>query len=189
MVSFKKKWGSFRYQVLIYLFNWVAIYLPISYRPGGKVGKWFRAILAKRLFLSCGQGVNVEHGAFIEQPWRLEIGDGSGIGVNSYVDGPVKIGEQVMMGPQVTIYRRNHNTSKVDVPMSEQGFGSFVPLEIEDDVWIGGHVIILPSVKKIGKGSVVAAGAVLVKDALPFEVIAGNPGCVIKSRNNCKEAS
>jgi len=183
----KKKWGSFRYQMIIYLFNWIAVYLPVSYRPGGSLGRAFRHFLAKRLFLSCGQGANIERGAFIEQPWSLQIGEGSGIGVNSYIDGPVKIGNQVMMGPQVTIYRRNHTMAKLDIPMIEQGFDSFVPLDIEADVWIGGHVIILPSVKKIGKGSVLAAGAVVVKDVLPFEIIGGNPGRKINSRINSEK--
>lgn len=182
MRRLRKIWGSFRYQLIFILFNWVAVYLPISYRPGGGLARCIRYMLGKRLFKSCGQRVNIERSNFIEQPWLLEIGDDSGIGVNSYIDGPVRIGKQVMMGPQVTIYRRNHNTAKIDIPMSEQGFGPFVPLEIEDDVWIGGHVIILPSVKKIGKGSVIAAGAVVVKDVLPFEVIGGNPGCVVKRR-------
>lgn len=187
MTFLKKKWGSFRYQMLIYLFNWIAVYFPVSYRPGGSLGRAFRYVLAKRLFLNCGQDVNIERGAFIEQPWSLQIGEGSGIGVNSYIDGPVKIGNQVMMGPHVTIYRRNHTMAKLDIPMIEQGFEPFVPLEIESDVWIGGHVIILPSVKKIGKGSVLAAGAVVVKDVFPFEVVGGNPACTINRRNNSEK--
>jgi len=182
MVNFKKKWGSFRYQLIFHLFNWIAIYLPVSYRPGGGLATRIRYMLGKRLFKACGQRVNVERGVFIEQPWMLEIGDDSGIGVNNYVDGPISIGHDVMMGPQVTIYRRNHSTDKTDIPMIKQGFDSFHPLIIEDDVWIGGHVIIAPSVRKIGTGSILATGAVVVKDVQPFEVIGGNPGRVIKHR-------
>lgn len=182
MCFFRKRLGSLRYQLLVYLFNYVACLLPISYRPGGKFGKSIRLFLGRRLFLSCGQRVNIERGAFIEQPWNLEVGDNSGIGINCYIDGPVKLGKYVMMGPQVTIYRRNHAIKDTKVPMIEQGFGSFIPLEIEDDVWIGGHVIVVPSVTKIGKGSVIAAGAVVVKDVLPFQIIGGNPGRVISHR-------
>jgi len=182
MNTFKKWWGGIRYQVIYYFFNWIAIQLPISYRTGGGIAKRVRFFFGKRLFKTCGQNVNIERGVFIEQPWLLEVGDNSGIGVNSYIDGPISIGCDVMMGPNVTIYRRNHSMEKIDIPMIKQGFEPFIPLLIEDDVWIGGHVIVVPSVKVIGRGSVIAAGSVLVKDVLPYEVIGGNPGRAIKNR-------
>jgi len=184
MNKLKKRWGSFRYQLLLLFFNWVAVNLPISYRGGGGFAQSVRLFIGKRLFKSCGQQVNVERGVLIEQPWLFEIGDNSGVGVNCYIDGPVTIGCNVMMGPQTTIYRRNHSIKETAIPMMKQGFESFQPLLIEDDVWIGGHVIVVPSVKKIGQGSVIAAGTVVVKDVLPYEVVGGNPGRLIKNRSN-----
>lgn len=55
-------------------------------------------------------------------------------------------------------------------------------LIIEDDVWLGHNSIICPSVDKIGRGSIVAAGAVVTKNVLPYSVVAGNPAKFIKYR-------
>lgn len=53
---------------------------------------------------------------------------------------------------------------------------------IEDDVWIGGHVCILPGVR-IGKGSVIAANAVVTKSVDPYTVVAGIPAKEINKRD------
>jgi len=55
------------------------------------------------------------------------------------------------------------------------------PLEIGSDVWIGQGVTIMGTVK-IGSGSVIAAGAVVVKDVEPYSIIGGNPGKLIRKR-------
>jgi acetyltransferase-like isoleucine patch superfamily enzyme len=55
---------------------------------------------------------------------------------------------------------------------------------IEDDVWVGHNAIILPSVGNIGRGAIIAAGAVVTKDVPRYAVIAGNPAKVIKYRFN-----
>ena len=52
---------------------------------------------------------------------------------------------------------------------------------VEDDVWIGSRVTILPGVK-IGKGSVIAAGAIVTKDVLPYSIMGGIPAKIIKMR-------
>lgn len=53
---------------------------------------------------------------------------------------------------------------------------------IEDDVWLGHNSIITPNVTLIGRGAVVAAGAVVTKNVPPYSVVAGNPAKVIKYR-------
>lgn len=55
-------------------------------------------------------------------------------------------------------------------------------LIIEDDVWIGHNAIILPSVTHIGRGAVVAAGAVVTKNVKPYEIVASNPARHIRFR-------
>ncbi len=57
---------------------------------------------------------------------------------------------------------------------------------IEDDVWLGHNVIVLPSVKKIGRGSVIGAGTVVTKDVPAYSIFVGNPGHVVKYRFNEK---
>ncbi len=55
---------------------------------------------------------------------------------------------------------------------------------VEDDVWLGHNSIITPSVTNIGRGSVVAAGAVVTKNVPAYAIVAGNPAKVIKYRFN-----
>lgn len=52
---------------------------------------------------------------------------------------------------------------------------------IEDDCWIGTRVIMTPG-RKIGKGSILAAGAIVTKDVEPYSIVGGNPARVIKKR-------
>lgn len=53
---------------------------------------------------------------------------------------------------------------------------------VEDDVWVGENAIILPSVKKIGRGAVIAAGAVVSKSVAPYEIVGGIPAQTIRYR-------
>ena len=113
----------------------------------------------------------------------IDIGNRSGIGVNAWIRADLTIGDNVMMGPQVIIYGRDHNVEESDVAMMDQGMGEFKKVTIGDDVWIGAGAIILKSVH-VGNGSVVGAGAVVTHDVQPFSVVAGNPAKVIKWRRH-----
>lgn len=98
----------------------------------------------------------------------------------------ITIGSHVMFGPQVTIRGGNHridllgrymDTVKNDEKRPEDDPG----VVIEDDVWIGTRAIILAGVT-IGRGSVVAAGAVVTKSVPPYAIVGGNPAKVIRMR-------
>ncbi|MBW2940879.1 CatB-related O-acetyltransferase [Zhongshania sp. CAU 1632] len=54
--------------------------------------------------------------------------------------------------------------------------------EIEDDVWLGHNSILLPSVTVVGRGAVIAAGAVVTKNVPKYAVVAGNPAKIVKYR-------
>lgn len=167
----------------------LARYLPVSYRRGGRLGRNLRYWLCKGMLGRVGCNANIERKAYMEMPGAVEIGNNSGIGIDSYLDGPVLIGNNVMMGPGVRMYRRNHKTANTDIPMSQQGFGPYVPLVIEDDVWIGAHVIVVPSCRRIATGSILAAGTVVTKDVPAFSIVGGNPSRVIRSRKSMSCAS
>ena len=111
----------------------------------------------------------------------IEIGDRSGIGIDAFIRAEVIIGNDVMMGPGVIIYGRYHNYERTDIPMNEQGMGSYCPIIIEDDVWIGARAIILKGIH-VGRGVIIGAGAVVTKDVPPFSIVAGNPARVIRKR-------
>ncbi len=85
-----------------------------------------------------------------------------------------------MMAPEVAIIATNHNYDRIDIPMNQQGEINKT-IEIGDDCWLGYRSIICAGVK-IGKGSIVAAGAVVTKDVPPYSIVGGIPAKVIKTR-------
>jgi maltose O-acetyltransferase len=125
--------------------------------------------------------VNIERGVFFGTGETISIGRNSGIGANGFVSRGTRIGNYVMIGPDVLILNQNHSSRRTDVPMSEQGFDLPAPVTIEDDVWIGARVILLPGVS-IGTGAIVGAGAVVSKDVPPGAVVVGTPARVVKYR-------
>lgn len=154
--------------------------LPTSYSRI-KVGqRTFRALCGKLILKKCGKNVNIEKGASFSS--RITLGDNSGIGIRASLSGETHIGRNVMMGPDCIIYTRNHEFSRTDIPMCEQGFQEERPVYISDDVWIGGRVTILPGVK-IGTGAIIGAGSVVTKDVPDYAIVAGNPATVKRFRD------
>jgi len=90
------------------------------------------------------------------------------------------VGDGVTFGPRSMVMDNNHCFDDPNVSVMDQGlFGS--PVVIEDYVWIGGHAIVLPGVH-IGKGAIVAAGAVVTKDVPAYSIVGGVPAKVIGQR-------
>lgn len=139
------------------------------------------------MLASCGEGVNIEHGG-VFKPSEISLGDRSGIGVDCFLQGPLKIGRDVMMGPEVLIFTTNHNIADTTRPMIEQGFSQPLEVTIGDDVWIGQRAIILPGVH-IGRGAVIGAAAVVSKDVPEFAVVVGSPARVVRYRNSTSDHS
>lgn len=171
--------GKIRRALGAALYYGLAKRLPPSW-SGLRLGQTSLRRFCGRLMLArCGRDVNIEQGAVFSP--KVSLGDRSGIGVNARIYGACEIGRCVMMGEGVTIITRNHRTDRTDLPMMDQGFEEERPVVIEDDVWIGDRVMILPGVR-VGSGSILAAGAVVTKDVPPFSVAAGVPARVIRSR-------
>lgn len=185
-MAWLKKQYLFAKRKLWYFFYYgFAQHLPASYRyqPLGKFGKWCRGIACRRLFRSCGERVNIERGANFYTGWEVEVGDDSSLGIGCMVPFNIKIGKDVLMGPDVIILEQNHQFENLDIPMRLQGSVDFPPVRIEDDVWIGARATILPGIK-INKGAIVAAGAVVTKDVPSYAICGGNPARVIKIRGD-----
>ena len=126
--------------------------------------------------------MNVERGCYFGSGHMIEIGHNSGIGVDCRVPANLRIGNDVMMGPEVLVIGRNHKFEEVGTPMRLQGYREAQPVIIEDDVWLGARVILLPGVR-IGRGAIVGAGSVVAKDVPPFAICAGNPARIIRFRS------
>jgi len=155
--------------------------LPRSASRGGRAWRSLRLWNCRHLFPECGEGVNIERGAKFGSGRWVRIGDRSGIGVNAEILGPVRIGHDVMMAPDVLIMTQNHVIADTSLPMAKQGLTDHRPVEIGDDVWIGSRAIILPGVK-VGSGAVIAAGAVVSKNVSELSIVGGVPAVPIGSR-------
>ncbi|MDK3164940.1 sugar O-acetyltransferase [Aeromonas caviae] len=118
-------------------------------------------------------------GAFICPPLYCTYGRHIHLGKGSYINmgvtlldnAPIRIGAEVMIGPNVQIYTAAH---ALDADERIQGVETALPVTIEDRVWIGGGAILLPGVT-IGREAVVGAGSVVTRDVPAGARVAGNP--------------
>jgi len=168
---------TFKKKICYMIYKCTASWLPISQRS--KLAKKIRCFWAKCIVLSMGKNVNIERNAFFGP--GLKIGENSGIGINCEIYGPVTIGSDVMMGPEVVIYTKGHRHDRTDITMIEQGDDETKPVTIGNDVWIGRRVMIMPGVS-IGNGCIIGAGAVVTKDVPDYSVVGGVPAKVIYTR-------
>jgi len=122
--------------------------------------------------------------SFIYPPFRCEYGKTISIGHNSFINmgatmldnAPITIGNHVLIGPNAQFYTVSHPT---DYRKRREWVTTCLPITVEDDVWIGGNVVICQGVT-IGARSVVAAGAVVTKDVAPDTLVGGQPAKLIK---------
>jgi maltose O-acetyltransferase len=165
---------------VILFYELIAKNLPFSYSKFNLGQLYLRRWVLKNLSPKVGVNVNLERKAWITNWNNVEIGNNSGIGMNSRI-GSVCIGNNVLMGPDCCILSNNHEFKRVDIPMTQQGYMGDKKVIIEDDVWIGQRVIILPGVI-IGKGSILGAGSVITKNVAPYSIMGGNPAKLIRKR-------
>jgi len=130
-----------------------------------------------------GLGVRILRGVIIHHPVKLTIGDNSGISSGTQINAAagISIGKSVLIGPNCIIWSQNHRYQSLEHEIRSQGF-DYSPVSIEDDVWIAASCVILPGVT-LGKGSIVAAGAVVTKPLPPGVIAAGVPAKVIGRRD------
>lgn len=120
----------------------------------------------------------------IESPFQCDYGYNIEIGENFYSNhnliildvGRVKIGDNVQVAPNVSIYTAGH---PVHPETRNTGYEYGIDITIGDNVWIGGSVSILPGVT-IGDNAVIGAGSVVTKDIPANVIAAGNPCRVIR---------
>ncbi len=129
-------------KVLKFIYFSIAAHLPRSYNRGGNVSKKIRYFCCKRLFRQCGKNVNIENRVKFGHIDRVSIGDNSGIGEASNVEGRVSIGNNVMIGQEVLILTQSHAHSDLTIPMKFQGLEPERSVSIGNDVWIGTRAII-----------------------------------------------
>ena len=163
---------SLKRNIFYAVYRYFALWLPANDSRITLAAKAIRGFLTSRFVNSAGRQINIQRGAKFGPD--LSIGDRSGIGINSQIQNGVSIGRNVMIGPECFIYTMNHRFDRTDIPMIDQGISEIQPVVIEDDVWIGARVTILPGVT-IGEGAIIGAGAVVPKNIPRYAIAAGNP--------------
>jgi acetyltransferase-like isoleucine patch superfamily enzyme len=112
----------------------------------------------------------------------MRIGDETWIGPQAFFHsaGGIDIGARVGIGPGVRILTSFHGEAGRDVPILSSPI-ELGPVVIEDDCDLGVGAIVLPGVR-IGKGSQIGAGAVVVEDVPPYSIAVGVPARVTRER-------
>lgn len=135
--------------------------------------------------ISLGKHVTINQGSILwaNNKKGIIIDDHSQINPYATIHGDVKIGKYVMIAPHVMIAGGNHGPKDLSIPMMCQSDESKGGVIIDDDVWIGANCVILDGLT-ISKGAIIAAGSVVTKNVLEYEIVAGNPAKVINNRLN-----
>lgn len=135
-------------------------------------------MLIKDILGKCGEYINIEPPFFCDYGYNIEIGENFFANYNFTVldVGKVRIGENVQVAPNVSIYTAGH---PIHPESRNSGYEYGIDISIGDNCWIGGNTCIMPGVA-IGKNVVIGAGSVVTKD-IPDDVIAvGNPCKVVR---------
>jgi len=148
----------------------------VAYNIGRLHGLSLRIFLYRKIGMKIGRNCVVRRGVYLGSPNELEMGDGSFIGRASlYCTGGVKIGKNVNVSDGVVIITAKHDVNSAAFE------AVYEPIIINDWAWIATNAIVLAGVT-IGEGAVVAAGAIVTKDVLPYSIVGGNPAKVIGER-------
>jgi len=137
-------------------------------------------------------GFNCRIEAYSSFPKKKVLYFGNNIQINDFVHiaaaEEIFIGNNVLIASKVFItdishgsYNGDNQDSPITIPSGRKLLTK--PVKIDDNVWIGESVNIMPGVK-IGFGSIIGAGAVVTKDIPPYSIAVGNPARVIKEFDN-----
>lgn len=150
-----------------------------------------KIILFKYKNISIGKNSTFGRGTVFYAPNKMTIGENVYIGKFCSLEADVNIGNDVLIGNNVgLIGKYDHDYTVIGKSIKNSPWigdhnynfkGKNLKIEIESDVWIGYGSIIMTGVK-IGRGSIIAAGSLVVKDVNPYTIVAGNPAQVIKFR-------
>ena len=142
---------------------------------------WYKRYLG----LQVGEGARIHLGCYM---WHFSPGrvrqDRSRIGAGTWINrgvcldlrGGLDIGEAVSISPEVLILTASHAVNDVKFRLT------LAPVTIGNHVFIGSRAIIMPGVR-LGRGCVVAAGAIVTRDVEPLAIVGGSPARQIGIRD------
>ncbi len=182
------------YRLMLHMEGQAAIERNVRLRFASHIRLGHGSYLDENVYIhACPAGVEVGantlimHGAVLHvynfrdlpHAW-IRIGRDSLIGEYTVIrgQGGVTIGDRVYTSPMTQLIAVNHVFDDPHRPFVEQGITA-EGIVVEDDAWLGSAAVITDGVR-IGKGAVVAAGAVVTKDVPPHTVVAGVPARIVK---------
>lgn len=173
----KKIWWEARGEIR-HLGLWILAKLPLG------VGIRLRMLLMPLFLQSVGKNTVFRPGFVITNPESVSIGSNCVFDRGMFITGGggVHIGDWVGFGPDVKVWSVNHRYDDPNRPWRLQGWHRKA-VEIEDDVWLGANVFVMPGVK-IGRGAIVSAASVVAKSVPPMALVAGNPGRIVGWRKH-----
>lgn len=122
--------------------------------------------------------------SYIEKDLYVDYGSNTSIGEHFYANtrlvlldvAEINIGNNVMFGPNVSLLTAAH---PIDAAIRNEGLEYGLPINIHNNVWIGGNVVVNPGVT-IGSNSIVGSGSVVTKDIPENSIVVGNPAKVLR---------
>lgn len=164
--SRKNRLGRMAWQVV-----WLLLFRPSPWFMGAWRSWLLRRFGARLKFARFHPSVQVW------APWKLEAGEHVyvDIGVNLYNAFGLTLGDRVVISQGTFLCTATHDYTEPTYPLTGR------PIVVEDDVWVAAEAFVAPGVR-LGRGVVVGARAVVVKEVPPWTVVAGNPAKVIKER-------
>ena len=147
------------------------------------VEDWADITLERQVYVGAYNIIVVKNYNPIEKKSGLYVGEETYIGEQNNIrasGGKIIIGKKCLISQQVSLIAANHETSR-DQYIKDQPWESKGDIIIDDDVWIGCGVQVMPGVH-IGKGAVIAAGSVVTKSVEDYQIVGGVPAKKIKER-------
>ncbi len=177
----KHKLGHLKIREILYG-EWEAYLYWIVKSFPGTLGFLLRTLVVKVLFKQVHGMTYIQPNVVFVHTNRLRVGRSFCVNSGTYIHaiGGIRIGDHVLIGPNVTISSGMHPiegrfpsiSSRPSIPK---------PIVIEDDVWIGANAVIMPGVT-LARGTVVGANSVVTKDTEPYSVFVGSPARKIRTR-------
>lgn len=183
-IVFLKLWPFFK--ALVFLFKLLPMFChsfiwSLTTVFSGPAAVLFRYLSFSARVASFDKNSYIGTHVILKNIQNMEVGENFSLHDLSYLDaqGGIKIGNNVSIAHNCSLITFNHTWDNHDLPIKYNPTLE-APITIEDDVWVGCGVRIMPGVV-LGSRSVIAAGSVVVKDVPPNTLVGGIPAKVIKN--------